>query len=141
MTDQTLIAANRFPTVSYCFKIENITSGGTPVDGTLASGQGSDGLLVPTGYEFHPLLIQAESNAAISAGSISVQVTTGGTELEAGPEATLSSTAQAASATAIYEASSVAAGAAIGLSAEGSADLDAVTKDIDAVLVGVFVPA
>lgn len=140
MSDDTLVQDRKAFPVSYAFKVENVTSDGTPTDGTLASAQGGDGMLVPTGYTFHPKLLQAESNAAITAGTIEVQVTDNGVEVEAGPVVTLSSAAQAAAGIKRHGASSIAAGRAVGVSGEGSATLDAVTKDVDVILVGDLLP-
>lgn len=139
MTSQTL----DFPhglSVSYAFKVENVTTDGSPVDGTLASAQGSDGHLVPAGYKFVPKCVQAESNAAITAGSILVKATADGTELANGPIATLSSAAQASTAIAAVSEAAVAAGEVIGVSGTSSGALDAATKDLDVVLTGLLLP-
>ena len=136
-----LLNTNMAIPVSFAFKVENVTTDGTPVDGTLASAQGSDGLLVPTGYTFHPVMIFAESNAAVSAGGINVYACDDGTELLNGPTVALASGTQAATGVARHGATSMAAASVIGVSGTSTGALDAATKDLDVVLTGVFLPA
>lgn len=126
--------------LSLNFLVANVTANDTPTDGTLASGQGATGAKVPSGYKFHPNFIYARSNAAITAGSIAVKVTAGGTELTNGPTVTLSSSAQDGAAIARPHLDPIDENVVIGASGTGSGTLDTATKDLDIVVSGVLWP-
>lgn len=122
--------------------ITNVGAGTTPVDGTLASGQGGNGFFVPTGYVFHPLLLSAEYNDARTAGSSVVKVTYNGTELTNGPEATIDATdtAQDEGVQRVGVDAAV-AGEEVSVSATGDGSFAPTTADADVILVGVLLPA
>jgi hypothetical protein len=106
-------------------------------DGTLASG--GAGWIVPAGFEFHPLMLHAEANEAVTAQSIAVKVIVGGTEATNGPEVTLSATAQAASGLKGMHGNPIYAGSVVSVSAETPAGFTPITADLDVILNGVLV--
>jgi len=103
--------------------------------------QGGVGLKVPTGYAFHALLISGESNADISAGTGIFKATANTTVLTNGPSATLSDLVQVASGVMRPHAEPITAGKIVGVSVVTDANWSANTVDLDAVLVGVLLPA
>jgi hypothetical protein len=131
------------PLVCFQFTIANISAGTAPVDGILAGGNGCNGPIVPTGYKFVPFHIDVESNDARTAGSSIIKVTSGGTELAGGPEATLAGAPATlrASGTVTGAPTSVAAAAEVGVSASGDGSFAPTTADADVILYGYFLPA
>ncbi len=107
----------------------------------LTLAQGGAGLVVPTGYKFHPLLLHGESNADLSAGTAVFKVTANTTALVNGPTATLSDTVQKASGVMRPGAEGIAAGKIVCVSIVADANFAPNTADVDAVLVGVLLPA
>jgi hypothetical protein len=103
--------------------------------------QGGAGFVVPTGYKFHPMLLHAEVNAAVQGGSGVVKVTANTTALTGGPSVTLNANTQTAVATARVNADPIAAGKVVALNIVQDANFAPNTLDIDAVLVGVLLPA
>lgn len=103
--------------------------------------QGGTGFVVPTGYEFHPMCLSASSNADLTAGSAIFKVIDNGTELSKGPMATLSDTVQRASGVQRPDASPIAAGHVVGISVTTDGTYAPVTADVDAILIGVLLPA
>lgn len=99
------------------------------------------GFVVPTGYKFHPLCLSAGSNADLTAGSATFKVTSSDTEISNGPEPVLSDTVQRTSAVARVGASPIVAGQQVGISVTTDAGYLPVTADVDAVLVGILLPA
>lgn len=99
------------------------------------------GFVVPAGYKFHPVLLSGRSNADLTAGSATFKVTDDDTELTSGPAPVLSDTVQMASAVARVGASPIAAGHMVGISVTTDAGYLPTTADLDAVLVGILLPA
>lgn len=128
------------PLVAFQFTISNVAQGAV-TDGVLAGGNGKGGPVVPTGYKFIPVFIDVESNDACTAGVATIKVTTGGTELANGPEATLNTTDTLTDTGLSTTKDSVAAGAEVGVSATGDGSWAPATADLDVVLYGFFAPA
>ena len=102
---------------------------------------GGAGLVVPTGYKFHSMLVFAESNAAVSADTGTVVVRANTTTLGNGPTVALTNTAQSGSDTERVGAEGITAGKTVSLAIVTGANFAPNTADIDAVLVGVLLPA
>jgi hypothetical protein len=120
------------------FLLANVPANAT-TDLTLPGGNA--GLVVPTGYEFHPTFLQISSNADLTAGTATAKVTADGTELAKGPAPVLSDTVQAASAVVRFGLEPVAAGDVVGVSITTTAAFLPTTADVDAILAGYLVPA
>lgn len=105
------------------------------------AAQGGPGLVVPTGYEFHPLLISVASNADLTAGTLTAKVTDNGTVLANGPTAVLSDTVQYAAGVQRAQVEPIAAGRRVGASVVTDAGYLPVTADIDILVSGVLLPA
>jgi hypothetical protein len=127
--------------VTLQFALANPSANAT-TDMTLAGGQGATTFLVPTGHKFRPLYLYVASNADLTAGTLTAKVHVGGTEIASGPEPVLSDEVQSASAVVgLTNYVGVAAGSTVGVSVTTTAAYAPTTADIDAVLVGVFLPA
>jgi len=113
---------------------ENATTALTFVNGGL-------GLKVPTGYKFHPLLLHGEGNADLSGGTAIFKVTANTVASINGPTATLSDTVQVAVGVQRPGAEPITAGKIVGVSVVADVNYAANTIDLDAVLVGVLLPA
>lgn len=107
----------------------------------LAAQANLSGFVVPTGYKFHPVMLSGGSNADLTNGTATFKVTGNDTEISGGPEPVLSDTVQRASAVARVGASPIAAGVEVGVSVTTTAAYAPVTADLDAVLVGLLLPA
>jgi hypothetical protein len=103
--------------------------------------QGGVGLKVPPGYKFHPLCLHGESNADLTAGTATFKVTADTTALANGPQAALADTVQVAVGVKGVGAEPIAAGAIVGVSVTTDAGYLPVTADMDAVLIGLLLPA
>lgn len=133
---------NTFP-ITLTFTVTDVIQAG-PVDGVLAGVAATNGFVVPTGYKFVPVYIDAESNAARTAGLATVVVTADGTELVNGPEAVIddTNTLRHQGTLALPGApDSVAAGEEVGVSADGDASWTPETADFDVILCGYLVKA
>lgn len=126
-----------FP-VSFQVAIANPAANATTA---ATAAQGGAGLVVPTGYEFHPLLISVTSNADLTAGSLIAKVTDNGTALANGPIATLSDLVQVAAGVQRAQVEPIAAGHKVGASVVTDAGYLPVTADIDVLVSGVLLPA
>lgn len=127
--------------VCFQFTIANVSAGTAPVDGILAGGNGCNGPLVPAGYKFVPVFIDAEVNDARTAGSTTIKVTADGTELVGGPEALIDSTNTLRDTGSVTGApDSIAAGEEIGVSATGNGSFAPTTADADVIVYGYFMP-
>lgn len=124
--------------VTLAFAIANPAATATT---DLTFAQGGAGFKVPTGYAFHPLCLHGESNADLTAGTATFKAIDNGTELGNGPEAALSDTVQAAVGVQRVGVNPIAAGHIVGVSVTTSAAYAPVTADLDAVLVGLLLPA
>lgn len=126
------------------FTIANVAGGPviSLVDGVIAGANATNGMIVPAGYAFHPLFIEVEVNDARTAGTAIFKVTSDGTELSNGPEATLDAT-NTTQDTGIQRPGTepVAAGAEVGVSATGDTSWAPDTADADVILYGVLRPA
>jgi hypothetical protein len=107
----------------------------------LTLAQGGGGLKLPTGYKFHPMFLFAEANAALNAGTAVFKVTKGGTALANGPVVTLDANTQVSTAVAAVGVDPIAANTVIGVTMTADVNYAPNTLDIDAVLVGVILPA
>lgn len=114
--------------------VENATT-------NLTLGSGGVGITVPTGYKFHPVMLFAESNAEINTDSAALKVTANTTALVNGPSVTLDANTQTGYSTARVGAEGIAAGKVIGVNAVVGVNFAPNTLDIDAVLVGILLPA
>jgi hypothetical protein len=107
----------------------------------LLLAQGGAGFVVPTGYSFHPLCLSASSNADLTAGTATFKVTDNGTELVGSVDVELSDTVQKAADVIRVGVEPIAAGHVVGVSVTCTAAYLPVTADVDAILVGVLLPA
>ena len=129
--------------VSLFFTVANVAGGPviSIVDGILAGANGKNGMIVPTGYAFHPMLIDVEVNDARTAGTAIFKATKDGVELTSGPTATLnaSNTTQARG---VQRAGPdpIAAGEEVGVSSTGDISWAPDTSDADVILVGILLP-
>jgi hypothetical protein len=129
------------PLCAYVFTITDVGAAG-PTDGILAGGNGKGGPVVPTGYKFVPVFIDAEYNAARTGGTSTVKVTAAGTELVGGPEALIDATNTTNDTGSITGApDSVAAGEEIGVSATGAGTFAPATADATVIVHGYYMPA
>ena len=120
-----------FP-ISVGFGLANVATNST-VDLAL-DGQGNTGYVVPTGYQAHPVALCAASNAALTTGqTLTFKVIDDGTELNNGPEAALTDSAQRATGVARVGVEPAAAGSVLGVSVTSNTT-GAATHDVDAVL-------
>lgn len=111
-------------------------------DGKLMGATARNGFVVPTGYKFHAIWIDVESNEARTAGTLTVKVTSDGTELATGPEAVLDATNTTAHAGVKWiGAQPIAAGKEVGVSATGDGSWAPATADVGVILGGVLTPA
>jgi hypothetical protein len=106
---------------------------------TLAGG--GAGMIVPTGYAFHPIYLYGASNADLNAGTGIFKVTANATVLSNGPTATLADTVQATYGTQRVGVEPIAAAKIIGVSIVADANFAPNTADVDAVLLGILLPA
>jgi hypothetical protein len=127
-----------FP-VTIALSLANPGAGATT--NLLAPQANLSGFVVPTGYKFHPMLLSGKSNADLTAGTATFKVTDDDTEIVGGPEPQLADTVQMASAVARAQVAPIAAGHLVGISVTTHADYAPTTADLDAVLVGVLLPA
>jgi hypothetical protein len=118
-----------------------IANPGASATTAATAAQGGPGLVVPTGYAFHPLLISAASNADLTAGTLTAKVTDNGTVLANGPTAVLSDLVQYAAGVQRAQAEPIAAGRRVGASVVTDAGYLPVTADIDILVSGVLLPA
>ena len=128
--------------VTLQFSIANVGAGATPVDGVLASGQGGNGFVVPTGMRFTPLILDTEINDARTAGVSTIRMTINGAEQANGPEAVIDATnttrhRDIAEPGAVFAA----AGEEVSVSAQGDGSFAPTTADADVILIGKLVPA
>ena len=108
----------------------------------ISGGQAADDWTVPTGYVFKPLLLEGESNADLTAGTLTFKVTSNGTAISGGPEPALSDTVQRAQAVArATQCAGVAAGNLVGIKAVADVNYAPNTADLDALLIGLLLPA
>jgi len=107
----------------------------------LLLAQGGAGFVVPTGYEFHPVLLSVSSNADLTAGTATFKVVDNGTELTNSVDVELSDTVQKAADLIRAGVQPIAAGHVVGVSVTTDAAYLPVTADVDAILVGYLLPA
>lgn len=125
--------------VTLQFALANPGAGATT---NLTAAQANlSGFVVPTGYKFHPLLLSGGSNADLTAGTATFKVTDNDTELSNGPTAALSDTVQRASGVQRAHVEPITAGHEVGVSITTDGSYAPTTADLDAVLVGVLLPA
>lgn len=124
--------------VTLQFEAANPNAGATT---DFVQGQGNTGFVVPAGYAFHAVCVSAASNADLTAGTATIKVTDSGDELTSGPTAVLSDTVQRASGVMRVGAQPIAAGHIVGVSVTTDAGYLPITADLDAVLVGILLPA
>jgi hypothetical protein len=102
---------------------------------------GGAGFKVPTGYQFHPVCLHAESDTALTAGTITFKVRADGTALTDSPTAVLTTAIQAAVGVEEIHTEPVDQGGVVSVQAAASSGLTPGTCGLDAVLTGVLVPA
>ena len=102
---------------------------------------GGAGLVVPTGYKFHAMALHGESDSDLTAGTITFKVRASGTALASGPTAALSDTVQAATGVARPGVDGIAAASVVAVEAVANSALAPATCGLDAVLIGVLLPA
>ena len=107
----------------------------------LTLDNGGAGFKVPTGYKFHAMCLHGESDTDLTAGTLTFKVRASGTALTGGPTAALSDTVQAAVGVVRPGADPIAAAAIVAVEAVASAALAPATCGLDAVLIGVLLPA
>lgn len=102
--------------------------------------QANTGIVVPTGYKFHPLFVSLSSNADLTAGTATAKVTDNGTIVVGGPEPVLSDLVQSASAVARVGICPIAAGHTVGVKLVTDGSYAPTTADHDVVVSGVMLP-
>lgn len=107
----------------------------------LALPGGNAGFTVPAGYKFHALALNGMSNADLTAGTATFAVTDGGTVITNGPTALLNDDVQAAVGVQRVGANPIAAGHVVGVKATTNAAYAPETSELDAVLIGLLLPA
>lgn len=128
------------PLTTYSFLITDVGAGPTPVDGVV-SGTTSTGILIPAGYQFFPVTVSVDSNAARTAGTSTIKVTADGVELDNGPEAVLDATNTLADTGKVSPGfDAVKAGEKAGVSATGDGSFAPTTADATVLLAGYLVP-
>lgn len=126
--------------MTFVFTKSNVLANATTVM-TLAGAAAADGFVVPTGYKFVPVFLYGESNADLTAGTLTFKVSANGTAIVNGPEPELSDTVQRASDSGrITECAGVAAGEDVGVVAVTSAAYAPNTADLDVTLFGYLIP-
>jgi hypothetical protein len=103
--------------------------------------QTGTGFIVPTGYEAHPVYLGARSNADLTAGTATWQVTDNGTVLANGPSVVLADTVQEGTGVARVGAAPIAAGRTVGAKVLTSATYAPETADHDVILILKILPA
>lgn len=126
-----------FP-ISFQVAIANPSASATTA---ATAAQGNGGLVVPTGYAFHPLLISVSSNADLSGGTLIAKVTDNGTALANGPIATLADTVQYAAGLQRAQVEPIAAGHRVGAQVVADGSYAPTTADIDITVSGLLLPA
>jgi hypothetical protein len=132
------------PLAVFQYTIANVGAGATPVDGILAGSPNTApvGFLVPTGYKFVPVFIDARYNDARTGGTSTVKVTDNGAEVSGGPEALIDGTNTLRDTGSVTGAPvSIAAGREVSVSATGAGTFAPATADADVILYGYFLPA
>jgi len=107
----------------------------------LTLAQGGTGFVVPTGYKFHPMLLAAHSNADLTAGTATFNVTANGTAIANTPTAVLNDTVQRTAGVARAGVAPQAAGIIVGVNVVTDANYAPNTADMDVVLAGLLLPA
>jgi hypothetical protein len=123
--------------VTLHFGVANVAANATT---NLTLPQGGS-FVVPTGYKFHPMMLNGISNADLSAGGATFNVTANGTAVAGAPTAALSDTVQRAAGVARVGAAPIAAGQLVAVNIVADANFAPNTADVDAVLSGVLLPA
>jgi len=123
--------------ISLHFRASNVAANSTT---RLTLMRGGLGAQIPPTYRLYPMVLSAESNAAIQAGSALVIVTSDGTPIGRGPQVTLDAAHQVDSQIVRKSSDSLAATAAFGVSMITTADFAPGTLDFDAILTGVILP-
>lgn len=124
--------------VTLAFAVANPAANTTTA---LTFAQGGAGFKVPTGYAFHAICLNGISNADLTAGTAAFKVCADGTALNSGPTATLSDTVQTAVGVKRVGVEPIAAGAVVSVKITTDANYAPNTADVDAILVGVLLPA
>ena len=103
------------------------------------SKQGGRGWVVPAGYVFHPMVLAAASNAAVTAGTAIFNVCVAGVAIANGPTAQLDTTnTQENTGVQRLGAAPIAAGSRVAVNIVASAGYLPVTADHDVILSGVL---
>jgi hypothetical protein len=126
--------------ISMTFSLANPGAGAT---GVLLSAQANVGFVVPPGYSFHATVLQASSNAVLTAGQAVFNVTDNTVALVGGPTVTLISTGPTQQAAGVQRISvaPIVAGHIVGVNVVTNAGYLPVTADVDVVLSGVLIAA
>lgn len=130
--------------ITLTFTITNVAGGPaiSYVDGVLTGANGMNGMVVPTGYQFHPLYIGVEINDARTAGSATFYATKDGAELVNGPTVTIDGdNTLVNNGVGRASADPVDAGEEVSVSAVGDVDWAPDTADADVILIGILLPA
>jgi hypothetical protein len=120
------------------FGLANATGNATQA---LTLAQGGAGFVVPTGYKFHPLLLQVGANEAVTAGSAVAYLSLNTTSQTTMPHVTLSDSVQRAQDTGRVGQTPFTAGQIVAINFVQDANFAPNTADIDAILAGVLLPA
>jgi len=102
---------------------------------------GGAGFKVPSGYKFHPVCLHGESDTDLTAGTITFKIFVDGVVANAYPSVVLSDTVQAASSTQELHTEPVNQGSVVSVRATANSGLTPSTCSLDAILVGVLLPA
>jgi hypothetical protein len=127
--------------LSMTFSLANPGAGAT---GVLLSAQAGVGFTVPAGYVFHAMGLFASSNAALTAGTATFNVTDNTVAVSNGPTALLSSVAGSTLNNVGLQrlgAAPIVAGHVVGVNIVTTAAYLPVTADVDVVLVGTLIAA
>jgi len=110
-------------------------------DTHLIMPNGGAGLKVPSGYNFHPMLLHGEANANPGAGNATFKVTANAVAVTVGPTVAIAAGTQVGSTTQRPNVGSIAAGKIVGVDIVADANFAANTIDMDVILVGILLPA
>lgn len=106
----------------------------------MTMGAGNTSFVVPDGMKAWPYFLIVNSNADLTAGTLTCKITSSGTVVSNGPEPQLADTVQRKAAFIQPGAVSIAAGGLIGVQAQADANFAPNTADLDVILGVILVP-
>jgi len=122
--------------VSLSYRFQEVQANAT---NRLTLPNGGAGFKVPTGYAFHPRMIHAELDTAVTAQSIALSVAADGVAVS-GLSVTLNASAQVAVSAQRPQVVKIAAGAVVSVVAVAAPGFTPTTAGLDVVLSGLLIP-